>query len=175
MHSLPTFIFKFRFPWGVLPLYFEIPSHLCVYLRPNSPPIDETLSPSERALAKFFKGDEAYKNSTLKLIPFIPEGPWIARNMVSGKPAIIGNKLPVTYTYVPASEGKAEYLEADLDIGSSSATAKRIVSVCRRYMKMLTVDIGLVIQGNSAEELPEQMLGSIRLHGVDPQMAPTLD
>lgn len=120
-------------------------------------------------------GNDEYKNSTLKLIPFIPEGPWIARNMVSGKPAIIGNKLPVTYTYVPPSEGQAEYLEADLDIGSSSATAKRIVSVCRRYMNLLTVDIGLVIQGNSPEELPEQMLGSIRLHGVDPQKAPTLE
>jgi hypothetical protein len=66
-------------------------------------------------------------------------------------------------------------LEADLDIGSSSATAKRIVSVCRRYMNLLTVDIGLVIQGNSPDELPEQMMGSIRLHGVDPQKAPTLD
>jgi hypothetical protein len=42
-------------------------------------------------------------------------------------------------------------------------------------MNLLTVDIGLVIQGNSPDELPEQMMGSIRLHGVDPQKAPTLD
>ena len=175
LRSLPTFIFKFRLPWGVLPLYFEIPSNLCAYLRPNPPPLSNDLSPSERALAKFFTGSQEYKNSTLKMIPYIPSGPWVVRNLVSGKPAIIGNKLPVTYTYVPASEGHAEYLEADLDIGSSSPTAKRIVSVCRRYMNLLTVDIGLVIQGNCAEELPEQMLGSIRLHGVDPNRAPTLD
>mmetsp|Transcript_14542 Transcript_14542/g.26333 ORF Transcript_14542/g.26333 Transcript_14542/m.26333 type:complete len:332 (-) Transcript_14542:298-1293(-) len=175
LRSLPTFIFKFRLPWGVLPLYFEIPTKLAIYLRPNPPPVDASLSPSERTLAKFFRGNDDYKNSTLKLIPFIPQGPWIVKNMVSGKPAIIGNKLPVTYTYVAASEHGAEYLEADLDIGSSSATAKRIVSVCRRYMNLLTVDIGLVIQGNFPDELPEQMMGSIRLHGVDPQKAPTLD
>jgi hypothetical protein len=136
--------------------------------------VDESLSPAERTLAKFFSGDDNYKNATLKLIPFIPQGPWIVRNMVSGQPAIIGNKLPVKYTYVEASNDGAEYLEADLDIGSSSPTAKRIVSVCRRYMNLLTVDIGLVIQGNATDELPEQMLGSIRLHGVDPQKAPTL-
>lgn len=109
------------------------------------------------------------------MIPYIPEGPWVVRNLVSGKPAIIGNKLPVTYTYVPASDGHAEYLEADLDVGSSSATAKRIVSMCRRYMNLLTVDIGLVIQGNCKEELPEQMLGSIRLHCVDAKKGLTLD
>jgi hypothetical protein len=63
-------------------------------------------------------------------------------------------------------------LECTLDIGSSSATAKRIVSVCRRYMSALTVDIGLVIQAETAQELPEQMLGSIRIHGVDPLKAP---
>jgi hypothetical protein len=119
-------------------------------------------------------GDDNHRNSTLKLIPYMPEGPWIARSMVTGQPAIIGNKLPVTYTYAPASDGMAEYLEADLDIGSSSTAARRIVSVCRRYMNALTVDIGFVIQGNTEEELPEQMLGSIRLHGPDPLKAPTL-
>jgi hypothetical protein len=41
-------------------------------------------------------------------------------------------------------------------------------------MNALTVDIGFVIQGNADEELPEQMLGSIRLHGPDPLKAPTL-
>jgi hypothetical protein len=173
LRKIPTFIVNFRFSWGVIALYWEIPSKLLPYLRPNPPPVDDLTRP-EKTLARFFMGDDNHRNSTLKLIPYIPEGPWIARNMVTGQPAIIGNKLPVTYTYAPASNGMAEYLEADLDIGSSSKAAKRIVSVCRRYMNALTIDIGFVIQGNTEEELPEQMLGSIRLHGPDPLKAPTL-
>ena len=134
----------------------------------------EGMTAAERTLATFFMADEAEKNSSLKLIPYVAKGPWIVRNMVIGKPAIIGNKLPVTYTYEPAKNEMAEYLEADLDIGNSSATARRIVSVCRRYMNSLTCDIGFVVQGNSENELPEQMLGSVRIHGVDPLKAPTL-
>lgn len=174
MRKIPTFIINFRFPWGIMVLYWEIPSKLCPYLRPNPPPIADDLTIPEKTLARFFIGDDDHRNNTLKLIPYIPEGPWVARNMVTGKPAIIGKKLSVTYTYAPASNGMAEYLEADLDIGSSSKAAKHIVSVCRRYMNALTVDIGFVIQGNTDEELPEQMLGSIRLHGPDPLKAPTL-
>ena len=68
----------------------------------------------------------------------------------------------------------APLVQCTLDIGSSSATAKRIVSVCRRYMSALTVDIGFVVQGDAADELPEQMMGSLRIHGVDPLKAPQL-
>jgi hypothetical protein len=41
-------------------------------------------------------------------------------------------------------------------------------------MSALTVDIGLVIQGEAPDELPEQMLGSIRVHAADPLQAPSL-
>ncbi len=120
-------------------------------------------------------GDTEYKNDRLKLIPYVSDGPWIVRNMVTGKPAIIGRKLPVSYRYTPADgTGCAEFLECELDVGNSSATAKRIVSVCRRYMSALTVDIGYVIEGKVDEHLPEQMLGAIRIHGIDPLKAPKL-
>ena len=109
-----------------------------------------------------------HKNQRLKLTPYGVQGPWVVRSLVTGKPAIIGTKLPVSYQCQDST-----LLVAELDIGNSSATAKRIVSVCRRYMNALTCDIGFVIQGNTPEELPEQMLGSIRIHGIDPLKAPT--
>lgn len=177
LRKIPTFIVSFRFPWGVLVLYFEIPKKFCPFMHPDAqerPPSMEGMTPAEVSLARFFMADQDQKNSSLKLIPYVAEGPWIVRNMVTGKPAIIGNKLPVTYKYEPSQNGMAEYLEADLDIGSSSQTAKRIVSVCRRYMNSLTFDIGFVIQGNLEDELPEQMLGSIRVHRVDPVKAPSI-
>lgn len=176
LRLVPTFIVNFRFPWGVLVLYWEIPHRFTPFLQPladgESPPDLGGMSPAEKTLARFFMASEEEKNARLKLIPYVAEGPWVVRNLVTGKPAIIGNKLPVQYTYCAAANGRAEYLEADLDIGNSSATAKRIVSVCRRYMKSLTLDVGFVVQGNSEEELPEQMLGSIRVHGADPLRAP---
>jgi hypothetical protein len=175
LRKVPTLLINFRFPWGSLVQYFEIPSTFLPFLSsPLTASLDE-LSPPERCLAEWFMGDTEYKNDRLKLIPYVSDGPWIVRNMVTGKPAIIGRKLPVSYRYTPADgTGCAEFLECELDVGNSSATAKRIVSVCRRYMSALTVDIGYVIEGKVDEHLPEQMLGAIRIHGIDPLKAPKL-
>ena len=181
--KLPTLAVIFRFPWGYMNLYFEIPTKLSQYMnddattKNNSPTVDSTFSIAEVVFAKWLLGNTAYKNERLKLIPYVAEGPWVVRNMVTGRPAIIGKKLPVTYQLSPATpDGKSSpLLTATLDIGNSSATAKRIVSVCRRYMSALTVDIGFVIQGDSPSELPEQMLGAMRIHGPDPLKAPKLN
>lgn len=155
-------------------LYFEVPAKLAPYLNDSNTPLAADLNHAERTVAKWFLGDEDYKNDRLKLIPYVAEGPWVVRNMVTGRPAIIGRKLPVTYRMLPASGHSAPLCECTLDIGSSSATAKRIVSVCRRYMSGLTSDIGFVIQAETPDELPEQMLGSIRVHGPDPLKAPKI-
>ena len=101
----------------------------------------------------------------------VVEGPWVVKSVVGGKPALIGNKLPVQWVYQKAEAGKAMYLEADLDIVASSA-ARGILSVARSYTQVLTLDLGFVVQGNANEELPEQMLVGARLHGIDPMSAP---
>lgn len=173
---------SFRFPWGFLALYYEVPAALVPYMADNNNNsddnsengIDPALSTSEQVLAKWLQGDDDYRNERLKLIPYVAEGPWVVRNMVTGRPAIIGKRLPVSYKFLPGggmgkhSTAKANaqpLLICTLDIGNGSSTAKRIVSVCRRYMSSLTVDIGLVIQAEDQSELPEQMLGATRIHG----------
>lgn len=143
-------------------------------MRPGGNPSIAGMSPAERNLALWLAGDSNYRNERLKLISYVPEGPWIVRNMVTGKPAIIGKKLPVKYTYTPRDGEKMDFLECDLDIGNSTATARRIVSVCRRYMSSLAVDIGFVIEGKTAADLPEEMMGGIRVYEVDPIKAPTI-
>lgn len=170
LRRLPTLLVNFRFPWGFMILYFEIPGNLVPYMKSQNAPIDRSLTPAERTLAAWLMGDSDYKNERLKLIPYVSEGPWVVRNMVTGRPAIIGKKLPVTHE-MRNDELLAPLLITTLDIGNSSATAKRIVSVCRRYMSALTVDLGFVIQAEEPHELPEQMLGSIRIHGPDPLKA----
>lgn len=200
LRSLPTVLVNFRFPWGVLILYYEVPEKLRPYMLQEESTItngnggnddkNNKLTRQELVLAKWLQGDEDYKNERLKLISYVAEGPWVVRNMVTGRPALIGKKLPVTYSLDKGGKcntssrhlhhhyhhtvERQPLLQCTLDIGSSSATAKRIVSVCRRYMASLTVDIGFVIQAEEAHELPEQMMGSTRVHGVDPLKAPQL-
>lgn len=179
LREKPTFIINFRLPWGILLAYFEIPERFIPFIRAGHEegfdasglPSMEDMTPSDRCVARFCQDPEAEKNKKLKIVPVVVQGPWVVKSVVTGKPAIIGNKLPVRYHYAPADGDKQMYLEADLDIVSSSA-ARGILSVTRSYTQVLTIDLGFVVQGNSIDELPEQMLIGTRLHGVDPMTAP---
>ncbi|GKY90299.1 hypothetical protein MPSEU_000003900 [Mayamaea pseudoterrestris] len=181
LRTVPTLIINFRLPWGVLIFYFEIPAKFVPFLRAcYEPDFDQSelcnldsMTPAERTVCRFLQSDLANKNKTLKIVPVVVDGPWIVKNVVGGKPAIIGTKLPVSYVYQPPTEHKALYLEADLDIAASSA-ARGILSVTRSYTEILTIDIGFVVQANAIDELPERMLCGCRIHGVDPLTAQQL-
>lgn len=176
LRKKPTLAIIFHFPWGFMNLYFEFPASLTRYVGATDTSIDDSLSPAERTVALWLLGDREYKNERLKLVPYVAEGPWAVRSLVTGRPALIGKKLPVSYDYYPSTSAEpAPLLTATLDIGNSSSTAKRIVSVCRRYMSALTVDVGFVIQAELSEELPERMLGAVRVHGPDPLKAPKIN
>ena len=167
----------------------------------SSVPSLDGLSNEDRCVARYLQGTEQHKNETLKIgtldrmyfcldeaipkltynfsffsqktVPMVVDGPWVVKSVVTGKPAIIGNKMPVNYFYSKAENGKELYLEADLDIVASSA-ARGILSMVRSYTQVLTIDLGFVVQGNSKDELPERMLIGCRLHGIDPISAPPL-
>lgn len=174
LREKPTLIINFRLPWGVFVSYFEIPDRFIPFIRKRyeydfdgDVPDTGKMSAGERCVCHFLESDQETKNKTLKIVPVVVEGPWVVKSVVGGKPAIIGNKLPVNWVYEKASRGKELYLEADLDIVSSSA-ARGILSVTRSHTNVLTLDLGFVVQGNTVEELPEQMLVGVRLHGIDP-------
>lgn len=181
LRDVPTFLINFRLPWGVLVCYFEIPSHFLPFIRAgfeddfdkSSLPKLDDMTPGDRTTCRFLMNDTDHKNKTLKIVPVVVDGPWVVKQVVGGKPGIIGTKLPVNYVYQPAEGKNALYLEADLDIAASSA-ARGILSVARSYTQILTLDLGFVIQSNSQDELPEQMLVGLRIHGVDPLTAPSL-
>ena len=180
LREKPTFLINFRLPWGVFVFYFELHEKFVPFVRKryeedfNEPlPSLDSMTPSNRTLCRWLLGDDKHKNTTLKIVPVVVKGPWVVKSVVGGKPAIIGNKLPVTYVYQPAEGNKALYLEADMDVVASSA-ARGILSVVRSYTQGLTLDLGFVIQGNTQDELPEQMMGAVRCHGLDPMNASPL-
>ena len=51
-------------------------------------------------------------------------------------------------------------MEVDIDVGSSSVAAT-VVNLVQGATKSLVVDMGIVLEGHSAEELPESLLGTV--------------
>lgn len=100
---------------------------------------------------------EDFRNARFKLIPNISDGPWVVKAAVRSKPALIGRKVVCRYFKTDT------YMELDVNV-SSSIIASQIIGVCRGYAKHFTADVGIVIQGESEDELPEMLLsvGSVR-------------
>ncbi|XP_038678781.1 protein ENHANCED DISEASE RESISTANCE 2-like isoform X2 [Tripterygium wilfordii] len=118
---------------------------------------------------QFLKGDDAFRNSRMKLIANIVKGPWIVRKAVGEQAiCIIGRALSCKYcvTY--------NAFEVDVDIGSSMVAAA-IVHLAFGYVTTLTVDIAFLIEGQTESELPEQILGAVRFSELNPASASSIE
>ncbi|KAF7805602.1 protein ENHANCED DISEASE RESISTANCE 2-like [Senna tora] len=127
---------------------------LALYYMMNTPIQDSPL------LESFVNGDDAYRNSRFKLIPYISKGSWIVKQSVGKKACLVGQALEINYF-----QGK-NYLELGVDIGSSTV-ARGVVSLVLGYLNNLVIEMAFLIQGNTPEELPEYLLGTCRLNHLD--------
>ncbi|KAJ1409220.1 START-like domain superfamily [Sesbania bispinosa] len=127
---------------------------LALYYMMNTPLEDAPL------LESFIKGDDAFRNSRFKLIPYISKGSWIVKQSVGKKACLVGQALEIHYFH-----GK-NYLELGIDIGSSTV-ARGVVSLVLGYLNHLVIEMAFLVQGNSREELPEFLLGTCRLNHLD--------
>lgn len=109
---------------------------------------------------RFFIGDDESRNSSFKLIPHIVKGSFIIRQSVGSTPVLLGKKLKQYYFK------SARYVEVDIDIGSSYAAAT-VVNMVSGVTKTLVVDLAVVLEGKTEEELPEALLGTVRLDRLD--------
>eukprot|EP00892_Ulva_mutabilis_P002877 jgi/Ulvmu1/12590/UM092_0020.1 len=129
---------------------------------------DGKLSPFDLCMARFLADKGPLRDAKLKLIPSLAQGSWVVRQAVGQTPVILGKRLKTEYTMEDA------YIEADVDI-SANATAAGVTSLVAGAIKSLVFDIGIVLEGHSAEELPERLLGSVRLNHLDLKAAVDLD
>ena len=51
-------------------------------------------------------------------------------------------------------------MEVDIDVGSSSVAAT-VVGLVQGATKSLVVDMGIVLEGHTRDELPESLLGTV--------------
>ncbi|KAK6129921.1 hypothetical protein DH2020_036315 [Rehmannia glutinosa] len=111
-------------------------------------------------LQRFVDGDDDFRNSRLKLIPSVPKGSWIVRQSVGSTPCLLGKAVDCNYIRGP------NYLEVDVDIGSSTV-ANGVLGLVIGVITTLVVDMAFLVQANTTEELPERLIGAVRISHLE--------
>ncbi|XP_068651507.1 protein ENHANCED DISEASE RESISTANCE 2-like isoform X2 [Aristolochia californica] len=110
-------------------------------------------------LSKFVDGSDIFRDSRFKLIPSIVEGYWMVKRAVGTKACLLGKAVTCRYLR------QDNFLEIDVDIGSSSV-ARSIISLVLGYVTSLVVDLAILIEAKEEKELPEYILGTVRLNRI---------
>ncbi|KAF3453005.1 hypothetical protein FNV43_RR03438 [Rhamnella rubrinervis] len=124
---------------------------------------DRPLNP-DSLLAKFANGSDMFRDSRFKLIPSIVEGYWMVKRAVGTKACLLGKAVTCRYLR------QDNFLEIDVDIGSSSV-ARGVIGLVLGYVTSLVVDLAILIEAKEEAELPEYILGTVRLSRVKPDSA----
>ncbi|CAN1174900.1 Protein ENHANCED DISEASE RESISTANCE 2 [Linum perenne] len=121
-------------------------------------------------LERFVDGDDEFRNSRCKLIPSVPKGSWIVRQSVGSTPCLLGKAVDCNYIRGP------KYLEVDVDIGSSTV-ANGVLGLVIGVITTLVVDMAFLVQANTTDELPERLIGAVRVSHIQLSSAivPNLD
>jgi len=110
----------------------------------------------KQLLIMFFRtGSDNFRDTHLKMIPRVVEGPWIVRSAVASKPALIGTKMTNSYYR------EKRYFELDVNVGTSSLVTT-LTQLAASYARLLTVDLAFLLEGKVVETLPELILGMVR-------------
>ncbi|KAK4486308.1 hypothetical protein RD792_008979 [Penstemon davidsonii] len=116
-------------------------------------------------LQRLVDGDDEFRNSRLKLIPSVPKGSWIVRQSVGSTPCLLGKAVDCNYIRGP------KYLEVrvacvDIDIGSSTV-ANGVLGLVIGVITSLVVDMAFLLQANTTDELPERLIGAVRVSHLE--------
>ncbi|XP_021275787.1 protein ENHANCED DISEASE RESISTANCE 2 [Herrania umbratica] len=110
-------------------------------------------------LGKFVDGTDMFRDARFKLIPSIVEGYWMVKRAVGTKACLLGKAVTCKYFR------QDNFLEIDVDIGSSSV-ARSVIGLVLGYVTSLVVDLAILIEAKEEAELPEYILGTVRLNRV---------
>ena len=120
-------------------------------------------------LYRFIHEDDAFRNSRFKLINRIVKGPWIVKAAAGNHAACLLGKA-LTCRYIKGGN----YLEIDVDIGSSTV-ANAILHLALGYVTTVSVDMAFLIESQTDDELPEKLLGAVRIAQIEMEAASYLE
>lgn len=118
---------------------------------------------------RFIHEDDHFRNSRFKIVNRIVKGPWIVKTAVGNYAACLLGKA-LRCNYIKGSN----YFEIDVDIGSS-ALASAILHLALGYVTSVTVDMGFLVESQAEEELPERLLGAVRVSQMQMSSAARVD
>ena len=148
------------------------PAQLIAQFEREQGPCPDSVAAFFRSFTQFLSGDGAEadkaRNARFKLIPNISKGSWIIKQSVGTTPVLLGQKLTTKYY-----RGE-RYFEVDVDIGASSVAASITNLVCGAT-KTLAIDLGVLVEGQCGEHLPEQLMGTVRIDKMDLKTAAYFD
>mmetsp|Transcript_4980 Transcript_4980/g.9631 ORF Transcript_4980/g.9631 Transcript_4980/m.9631 type:complete len:1118 (-) Transcript_4980:203-3556(-) len=159
----PCVVVNFMFPggadnWFNLTCYF-IPKHSSeLDIAPDS----EEYQNFNRLLHRFLTCEDKFRTSRFKIIPRIAEGNWAVKKVVGTTPAILGNKLTQTYYKDP----NGHFIEVMSDVGSSKV-GSGILNMVKGSAKTLKLDLVFLFESQKIDELPEKLVGGIRMIQFD--------
>jgi len=120
-------------------------------------------------LERFVNGEDGFRNSRFKLVNRIVKGPWIVKTAVGNYSAcLLGKALTCRYHRGP------NYLEIDVDI-SSSKIAGALVHLALGCVTAVTIDMGFVAEAQAEEDLPERLIGAVRICQMEMASAAFVD
>lgn len=114
---------------------------------------------------KFMKAPIDQKHQILKLYPRIPEAPSTVMKLINdwgpmGRPTLVGTKVPVNYVH-----GR-NFLEIQIDT-TSQVMSNSIASTALGSSQDLVVELGLILQSENLEELPEMLFAVFSCRRLD--------
>ncbi|GAB4836706.1 hypothetical protein Ancab_001620 [Ancistrocladus abbreviatus] len=129
---------------------------------------DEPIQPGS-LLDRFINGDDNFRNQRFKLVNRIVKGPWIVKKSVGNYSAcLLGKALTCRYY-----RGQ-NYLEIDVDIASSKI-ASALLHLALGCVTTVTIDMGFVVEAQAEEELPERLMGAVRICQMEMSSATCVD
>ncbi|KAK8515363.1 hypothetical protein V6N13_139659 [Hibiscus sabdariffa] len=125
--------------------------------------------PPGSLLYRFINDDDAFRNQRFKIVNRIVKGPWIVKKAVGNYAAcLLGKALTCNYHRGP------NYLEIDVDI-ASSAIANAILHLALGYVTSVTIDMGFLVEAQTENELPEKLIGAVRVCQLEMSSATVVD
>ncbi|CAG9460131.1 unnamed protein product [Pedinophyceae sp. YPF-701] len=165
---LPTNTFEYLLIVNILVPLRPKPLALTMSFACKRPEVLDQATTFGALFHSFAEGDAEARNKKFKLIPNVPQGSWIIKQAVGSTPVLLGRKVTTHYYRGP------NYLEVCVDVTSSSA-ANTAVRLVQNATKSLMIDMAVLIEGQSDDELPEKIIGHARFDRLDLRQNLTID